>query len=100
MTLVWIDRTQAKTFRFSHEKMERQVLAGDDQLFAKVGELLTDARRILITGPGETRVHFLNWLRTHMPSVANEVLGCEVCDQSSDAEIAALALKYLRRLAS
>jgi stalled ribosome rescue protein Dom34 len=109
---VWIDRTHAKIFQFSREKMERKNLGTgapdhhthawgnednehlEKKLFQEVAYELSSADQILILGPGVAKHHFQNFLNEHHPLLAKKMIGCETVDHPSDPQIAAYVSKY------
>ena len=112
LTVVWIDRENAKLFQFSSEKMERKHVeerhadhhthrneAIVQQLhervfFSKVVPHLNESSEVLILGPGVAKHHFQNHLNEHFPAIARKVVGCETVDHPTDPEIAAMARKF------
>src|SRR5689334_9759493 len=112
--LIWIDRSSAKVFQVSPEKMERKILKShyhdhhthrldsrdfeqmEKKPFQEAAEILSQEGQILILGPGVVKHHFLNYLNEHYPVLSKKVVGCESVDHPTDSQIAAQALKYFK----
>ena len=111
--VVWLDLLHAKLFRFSEDRMERQVFHAtrvdhhthrldDDErdpasMFDQVAATISQERRILILGPGIAKTHFLSRLRERFPQIAARVVACENSDHPTDHQIAAYAVRYFRK---
>jgi len=111
---VWIDRSHAKLFEFSNEKMERRAIQGrhtdhhthaQDSLdhkhqewafFKEVADQMSNADHVLVLGPGVAKHHFCNYLVEHVPALARKLVGCETVDHPTDNQIAALAKKFFK----
>ncbi len=113
--IVWIDHQQAKIFQFDaaeatsatirsshpHEHIHHKANSGDsghvpvDKAFLKhVGEALSQAGKILITGPAGAKKELAAFLERDQPGVAAKVVGIEAMDHPSDAELLAFARKF------
>jgi stalled ribosome rescue protein Dom34 len=110
--VIWIDQEHAKIFQFSNEKMERKNIAARHQdhhthrldhldlkqqekaFFSDTAAQLSDAKRVLILGPGAAKQHFQNYLVENQPALGKKIVGCETVDHPTDAQIAALARKF------
>ena len=109
---VWVDRTHAKVFNFSPEKLTHKQFAAhtqnhhthaEDQVEHQKQELhffkeftpeLSIAEELLILGPGVAKHHFNTFLTEHYPALAKKVVGCESVDHPTDPQIIALARKF------
>ena len=116
--VVWIDHRAAQIFEFSATDVERHVVkhqgaahhihhkagtmgsghAHEDQTYLKaVGEALSAAGEILVTGAGAAKTELMTYLEGHAPAIASRVLGVEALDRATDGEIVAFARKYFDR---
>jgi stalled ribosome rescue protein Dom34 len=114
-TIVWIDHEQARIFRFDatdvnsatirsshpHEHIHHKANSGDsghvgvDKAFLRrVGEALSQAESILITGPASAKKELAAYLKRDQPSVASKIVGIEALDHPSDGELLAFARKF------
>jgi len=113
--LVWIDHQQAKIFQFDatqvnssavrsthpHEHIHHKANSGDsghvgvDKAFLKrVGEAVSEAAGILITGPAGAKKELAAYLGKEQPAVAAKIVGVEPLDHPSDGELLAFARKF------
>ena len=113
--IVWIDHQQAKIFQFDaddvktatvrsshpHEHIHHKANSGDsghvavDKAFLKrVGDAVSHAASILITGPAGTKKELATYLGNDQPHVAAKVVGVEPLDHPSDGELLAFARKF------
>ncbi len=115
VSVIWIDRGQAKLFFLSHEKMERKNLQSrqiehhthaqdasdrerkEHRLFIDVVKELDGTDQILILGPGIAKHHFQNYLMEHQPAIARKIAGVETVDHPTDGEIAAMTKKLFEK---
>lgn len=111
---VWIDRTHAKIFQCSRDKIDQKMLSFNSQrpgplhldnedlahrektLFPAVVEALSTGSQILIMGPGVMKHHFQNYLNEHYPLLSKRVVGCETADYPTDPQISAQILRYFK----
>jgi stalled ribosome rescue protein Dom34 len=113
--IVWIDHQQAKIFQFDatdvnsatvhssrpHEHIHHKANSGDsghvpvDKAFLKrVGEALSRAGSILITGPANAKKELAAYLEHDQPDVSAKVVGVEALDHPSDGQLLAFARKF------
>ena len=115
LSVIWIDRENARIFHLSDEKMERKQLKlrhpdhhthhrdhldqdrEEPGLFKEIATELQDSERLLIIGPGVAKHHFQNYLNEHQPFLAKRVAGVETVDHPTDGQIAALAKKFFEK---
>ena len=98
ISVIWIDRDNAKLFHLHDHKMERVELHARQQGYAFFSELvphLEAAARILILGPDMAKFHFQAFLAEQQPALDRKVVGCESVDYPSDGQITAYARKFL-----
>lgn len=113
--IVWIDHQQAKIFQFDatdvdsatirsshpHQHIHHKANSGDsghaaiDKAFLKhVGQALSQAEGILITGPASAKKELAAYLKEDQPGVAAKIVGIEALDHPSDGELLAFARKF------
>ena len=113
--IVWIDHQQAKIFKFDatdvdtatirsshpHQHIHHKANSGDsghvaiDKAFLKdVGQALSQAESILITGPAGAKKEVAAYLKEDQPGVAAKIVGIEALDHPSDGELLAFARKF------
>jgi stalled ribosome rescue protein Dom34 len=113
--IVWIDHQQAKIFQFDttdvnsatirsshpHEHIHHKANSGDSghvpvekAFLRRVGEALSQAGSILITGPASAKNELAAYLKHDQPGVAAQIVGLEAMDHPSDGELLAFARKY------
>lgn len=98
--MVWLNREQAKLFRFSEDRMERHAFRtneSDEDLHSQIADKLTGTKKILILGSELAKNHFLNHLKDKHPILAKRVIACETADHASDQQIAEYARKYFQK---
>lgn len=111
--MVWIDREHASlvslrdndisvaSFRQSEPDHHTHRVQDTERkeprkLFQRAVELLKNASRILIVGPGVTKFHFRTYLVEHHPAQARKVVGCETLDHPSEGQLKDYAKKHFR----
>jgi stalled ribosome rescue protein Dom34 len=115
--VVWIDHREAKVYRFSeqdeppvqlnahHSLQHLHHLRGgweaggklppDDEFFGRVAGALGQASRILVTGPGDAKLAFKNYLDQHRSTHAAPAQLLELVDHPGDAALLALGRQHL-----
>jgi hypothetical protein len=117
--LVWIDRHEAKIFRFDSEISEatHHVLRGEHSpahlhhkansigsghvpvnhaYLEKVAVNIGDARAILIVGPSSAKQELYKHLERHHDALLSRVVGVETLDHPGDGPLLAHAAKAFR----
>ena len=113
--IVWIDHQQAKVFHFDsngadrttvhsthpHQHIHHKANSGDsghvsvDKGFLRrVGEAVSQAESILITGPASAKKELAAYLKHDQPAAAAKIVGIEAMDHPSDGELLAFARKF------
>jgi len=113
--IVWIDHREAKIFHVSAAEADRAVVSAhgtgrhvqhkanvtgsghqgvDAEFFKRVIDVLTHSGSILLTGPGNAKSEFKNYLATHRADLEKRIAAVEALDHPSDAELIALARKF------
>jgi hypothetical protein len=115
--IVWIDHREARIFHFNLDESEELVLhpdnptrhihhkantigsghsAVDQKYLEAVAESVADAGAVLIAGPGSAKTELAAHMHSHEPLLAREIVGVETVDHPSDAQLVALARKYMK----
>ena len=71
--------------------------AVDRAYLAKIAQALAGTARILVLGPGTTRMEFVSHIREHEPLLAQSLAGVEPMDRRTDGELEDYARRYFRR---
>jgi stalled ribosome rescue protein Dom34 len=115
--IVWIDHREAKIFQFDagdvdativhgthpHEHIHHKANAGDsghvpvDKAFlAHVAQSLSQAGRILITGPANAKKELAAYLAQAHPDQAAKVAGVEALDHPTDGALVDFARRFFK----
>lgn len=113
--VVWLDSAKAKIFELHPTQVEEKTLlrteirhhSGADKeqnsrknlekFFHELAGALKDANEILLTGPGEAKIHFQSHLKEHHHAqIGNKVVGVETTDHPTDGQIIALAKQFFK----
>jgi len=113
--VIWVDHAQAHAIYFTsetHENLEIKAhahathlhtksgthgaghSAEDKRFFDDVATSVSDAKKILIVGPGLEKTLFFKYLSEHHPRIAANVVGVEAADHPSEGQLLAHARKY------
>jgi stalled ribosome rescue protein Dom34 len=111
--VVWMDSGLAKIFHVKqgsvsvakalrHDRDHHTANKNDSKhkdnprFFQDVADHLSESDdRVLLVGPGVSKNHFVTYLEGHhQKKLANRIVGTEVMDHPSDAQIVAFARKY------
>lgn len=116
---VWIDHNEARVFHLTPESFEEETVksphahtklhrhtgatssghAGEDQhYYHQVAEHLASAEEILVVGPANAKNELVKHIDSHDRGLKSRVVGVETMDHPSDAQIAAYARKYFKRV--
>ena len=66
----------------------------DKAFLRRVGEAVSQAGSILITGPASAKKELAAYLEHDQPGVASKIVGIEAMDHPSDGELLAFARKF------
>ncbi len=115
--VVWIDHHEARVFHFSPTDVESLVLhpdhptrhihhkansigsghaAEDKDFLHAVAQSVADAGEILVTGPANEKTELVKHIEQHDPQLKKKIIGVELVDHPSDAELVAHARKYFK----
>lgn len=113
--VVWIDHAEARIMHISPEDVEKSIVEPadphknlhhkrgsvsggrepeDQHFYHEVVEALSEAKEILVVGPGQAKLNLIKHMHAHDHDVENRVVGLETVDHPSDAQIVAFARKY------
>jgi stalled ribosome rescue protein Dom34 len=109
--VVWLDHDHAKIFRLTPGKMGTETLkrashndrkdhmkAEEEKYFHELAGKISDAKEILLMGPGTAKKEFMHHLeRHHHPSVAKSVIGIETVDHPSENQIMEKARTFFKK---
>lgn len=117
VAVVWLDREQAKVFKFSEQGFlgEKKFKAhhidhhthardafdherAESPFFRDLGQELEGVQKLLIIGPGMAKYHFRSYLMEQKPLVARKVERVESSDHPTEAQIAALAKDFFDKI--
>jgi stalled ribosome rescue protein Dom34 len=108
--VVWMDHQEAHVIMFDREHLEAQRIpsrshhkhqgkAGDTAAFyADVAKALEGTHEVLVTGPGLARNEFRDWCAAHQKGTAAAIVDSISSDHPSDAQLAALAKQYFKKI--
>ncbi len=114
--VVWLDHQHAKFFKITdkveqftkknteaeHQKSHHTGHSNDQvatnaKYFHDLAHSLSDAKEVLLVGPGLAKKHLMTHLETHHHAqLKNKVLGVEDMDHPTDREIMAFARKFFK----
>jgi len=113
--VVWLDSEKAKIFELHPAGVEEKTLKRSEirhhtgaekeqnnhknaeKFFHQVALALNGAHEVLLTGPGEAKVHFQTHLTNHHHNnVGSKVVGVETVDHPTDGQVVALAKKFFK----
>jgi stalled ribosome rescue protein Dom34 len=110
--IVWIDHHEARVFHFSVDDVDKLVIhphnptrhlhhkansigsghSKEDHAFLQqVAEAISDAQRVLITGPANAKTELVKHIAAHMPKLSPKIAGVESVNHPTDAELVAHA---------
>ena len=109
--VVWLDQTEAHVIHFTRDAAESEVIkttsqhkkAGvvtnnraeeDTTYMNEVATALTEAKQILLVGPGQEKLSFMRHLTSHHAATADKVISVETVDHPNDGELLSYARKY------
>lgn len=112
--VVWLDHNEAHVLHFNAEAAESEKLkahphhakhsksgdrhtAEDVHYFPGIAAALSEAKEILIAGPGQEKIAFARHLQQHVPAAAANVVGVETVDHPTDGQLLAYARKYFKK---
>ncbi len=108
-SVVWIDHEPFQVLQFDREHVEGSRVRArshhkhqgrtcdQEAFFADVWSALQGVREVLLTGPGNARQAFAQWVAQRHASEAARIVGSIASDHPTDAQLVALARKYFLR---
>lgn len=112
--VVWLDQAEAHVIHFTRDAAESETIkttsqhkkAGvvsnnraeeDTTYLDEVIAALTEAKQILIVGPGQEKLTFMRHLTKSHGDTADKVVSVETVDHPNNAELLAYARKYFSK---
>lgn len=106
--VVWIDHQKAQVLQFDAEHVQAQkirththhtaqhgsAVRTEHEFFGEVCGALDGIAEVLVTGPRKGIEDFRHYAEKHRPEAAKRIVGYEVVDHPSDAQLVAFARKY------
>jgi stalled ribosome rescue protein Dom34 len=108
---VWIDHQKAQVLQFDAEHVEARkikththhtayhgsTVRTEHEFFGEVCGALEGTAEVLVTGPHKGIEDFRHYAEKHRPETARHIVGYEVVDHPSEAQLVAFARKYFLR---
>jgi len=113
--VVWIDHREARIFHFNADEVEKLVIhpdnrhthlhhktntigsghaAEDHKFLSAVADAISQAREVLVAGPGGAKTELMKHIAKHAPRQLDTILGVESADHPTDGQLVAHARKY------
>lgn len=109
--VVWLDQAEAHVIHFTRDAAESEVIkttsqhkkAGvvgnnraevDTTFMDEIVAAITDAKEILIVGPGMEKLAFMRHMNSNHVGMADKVVSVETVDHPNDGQLLAYARKY------
>ena len=117
--VIWIDHKEAHVIHFDTEDSDSEVIrtrsthphlhhksgsagsghaSADKTYLHAVAEAVSDAKEILVVGPGSAKLELLRHAEKHDQKVATKIVGVETVDHPTDRQLLAYARKYFLRV--
>ena len=111
--LVWIDHHNARVLQFDahdvevhklqvHTHQTRQHGSGvrtEHEYFADICDSLAAIPEVLVTGPRTAQTDFHHFVVKHRPALAAQIVGWQLSNHASDAELVAMARRQFEKRA-
>ncbi len=115
--VVWIDHREARVFHFNADEVEKLVIhpdhrhthihhkansmgsghaAEDHKYLDAVAGAISEAREVLIAGPGGAKTELMKHIAQYEPRQLAAIRAVETVDHPTDGELVAHARKYFR----
>jgi hypothetical protein len=107
--VIWMNHTEAHVLRLAcgqthirrvcanHQHGAQADAAHAHGYFDEVAQAVADAHEILVTGPADAKLDFVEHLHAHHAALGARIVGVETLDHPSDAQLAAYARKFFTR---
>ena len=117
--VVWMDSKEAHTFCFNATEVEASRTRADlpfgkihhragaigsghqthdAKYFKSIAETLAGVREWLLTGPGEAKLSFCQYLKEHFPALERTMVAVETTDHPTDRQVVALARQHFKAI--
>jgi stalled ribosome rescue protein Dom34 len=106
--VVWVDHQSAQILQFDAEHVQAQKLKShshhtrqhgssvrtEHEYFAELCTALAGISEVLVVGPKTGLTDFRHYVEKHRPAVGGQIVGWEVHERVSDAQLVAMARQY------
>lgn len=109
--VVWLDTVEAHVIHFNRDAAETDVIKTTSQhkkdgvvgnnraeesttYMNDVANAITASKEILIVGPGQEKMTFINYLHKNHSELADKVVSVETVDHPNDSQLLDYARKY------
>ena len=115
---IWIDHKEAHIFQIRADNVDAEIVAAPQHLhhrhprgaevkdhpddakrfFHEVAGLVEGSDEVLVVGPSTAKLEFLRYIEKHDHARGSKVVGIETVDHPTDAQLAAYAKTYFKRI--
>jgi len=109
--VVWLDTVEAHVIHFNRDAAETDVIKTTSQhkkdgvvgnnraeesttYMNEVANAITASKEVLIVGPGQEKMTFINYLHKNHSELADKVVSVETVDHPNDGQLLDYARKY------
>ena len=106
--VVRIDHQSAEVLQFDAEHVQAEKIRAqthhtaqygstvrtEHEFYGHVADALADVQEVLVVGSGTAPTAFKSYCEKHRPQTASRIVGTEVVDHPTEAQVVALARKY------
>lgn len=109
--VVWLDTVEAHVIHFNRDAAETDVIKTTSQhkkdgvvgnnraeesttYMNEVAQAITASKEVLIVGPGQEKMTFINYLHKNHSELADKVVSVETVDHPNDGQLLDYARKY------
>ena len=80
-----------------HTRQHGSEVRTEHEFYGHAADALVGVQEVLVVGSGTGHTAFTSYCEKHRPEIARHIVGSEVVDHPSDAQLVALARKYFLR---
>ncbi len=77
-----------------HTRQHGSTVRTEHEFYGHVADALAGVQEVLVAGPGTAPVAFKSYCEKHRPQIAPHIVGIEVIDHPTEAQLVALARQY------
>jgi len=112
-TVIWISSNEAKSFRLNPDQIQERHFHAHEtvkdhhenaertspQFFREIAAACTEGNkdRYLILGPGQAKLHFVDYLKRHHAAAAERIAGVESVDKMTQGELLDFAHRFFKK---